>query len=110
VAEVQEDGEALPSSDLVEDLEAILAGEPEPESEPELAPVLADDIDDSLGWVVVEPEEDYYSGWDDIKEERPKPVEEWVREDPEEILQAREARKAQSKKKSGKGFGRGRRR
>jgi N utilization substance protein A len=40
-------------------------------------------IEDSLGWLPVEPEEDYYSGWSDAKEEEEEqePQYEWVRED-----------------------------
>ena len=36
---------------------------------------------DSIGWVQVEPEEDYYSGWSEAEEEEEEPQYEWVRED-----------------------------
>ena len=41
-------------------------------------------IEDSMGWLPVEPEEDYYSGWGDAEEEEEEeqePQYEWVRED-----------------------------
>jgi N utilization substance protein A len=55
--------------------------------------------DDSIGWIAVEPEEDYYSGWstaEEAEEEQP----EWVRVDLEE--EAEEAWRKPAKKKKGK--------
>ena len=55
--------------------------------------------DDSIGWVSVEPGEDYYSGWaveEEVEEEEP----EWVRVDLEE--EAEEARRTPARKKKGK--------
>lgn len=80
----------------------------EPTSERELEPVLADDIDDSLGWVLVEPEVDYYSGWDGAEKLEPEPQVEWVREEIDEIVERRAGKPAKPKKKGGKPrFGRG---
>lgn len=80
----------------------------EPTSERELEPVLADDIDDSLGWVVVEPEVDYYSGWDGAEKLEPESEVEWVREEIDEIVEQRAGKPAKRKKKGGKPrFGRG---
>ncbi len=38
-------------------------------------------IKDSIGWVPVAPEEDYYSGWSTEEEEEEEPEFEWVRDD-----------------------------
>ena len=94
---VDQEGEAVRPKDQAE-----------PTSERELEPVLADDIDDSLGWVVVEPAVDYYSGWDDVEKLEPEPQVEWVREEIDEIVERRAGQPAKRKKKGGKPrFGRG---
>jgi N utilization substance protein A len=54
VAEVQTEGEAEVEEVVDEDLLPPFEGQP---------------IEDSLGWVITQPEEDYYDGWDDEYEE-----------------------------------------
>jgi N utilization substance protein A len=69
------DAEAEPA---LPDRLAILDGDEE-------APTFeGEPIEDSMGWLPVEPEEDYYSGWGDAEEdeeEEQEPQYEWVRED-----------------------------
>lgn len=57
-------------------------------------------IEDSLGWVITEPEEDYYSGWDNFVEEKPEAETEWVREEFEEPKEVTKAGKKRRKKSS----------
>ena len=66
-----EEGEEPAPSDL-----------PIPEGEEEQIPTFdGEPIKDSIGWVQVEPEEDYYSGWSEAEEEEEEPQYEWVRDD-----------------------------
>ena len=74
----------------VESEDKEVGGEEEPapselpafEDEEEQIPTFdGEPIKDSIGWVQVEPEEDYYSGWSDAEEEEEEPQYEWVRED-----------------------------
>jgi hypothetical protein len=58
-------------------------------------------IEDSIGWVQTEPQEDYYTGWSD-EEEEPEVEEveyEWVRD---EIEEERDLYRPERKKKSKK--------
>ena len=75
-AEEEESAVAEPESALP-DPRAML------EEEEQVPTFEGEPIKDSLGWVPVEPEEDYYSGWSDAEEEEeePEPQYEWVRED-----------------------------
>jgi N utilization substance protein A len=61
-------------------------------------------IKDSLGWVPVEPEEDYYSGWSTEKEEEKEqePEFEWVRDDLFKEEAPASSRRPPKKKKSKK--------
>jgi N utilization substance protein A len=94
-----------------EEVEEELEGEEEPlsadfdrhrvfetEDEQEL-PFEGEPIEDSIGWVATEPEEDYYTGWAD-EEEDPSQVEyEWVIDEaPEKTEDYRPARKKKGKK------------
>ncbi len=63
-------------------------------------------IEDSLGWVPVEPEIDYFGGWDEEadweeeeEEKEPEPTVEWVKEDFDKFEERRERAR---KKKKGK--------
>jgi N utilization substance protein A len=112
--DVSEQVEPAPDGAVLAELAGEAArpeDEAEPTSERELEPVLADDIDDSLGWVVVEPEVDYYSGWEDVEKLEPEPQVEWVREDIDEIVQRRSGKPAKPAKRKKKGgrprYGRG---
>ena len=83
------EGEPLPTTDDAE----TDAAEPEPavsdrlallEEDAEVPTFEGEPIEDSIGWLPVEPEEDYYSGWsteEDAEEEEAEPQYEWVRED-----------------------------
>jgi N utilization substance protein A len=65
-------------------------------------------LGDSFGWLQVEPEEDYYSGWSteaDAEEQDKQP--EWIREEFEEIEAARKPPAKRGKKKRGRRGGRG---
>jgi N utilization substance protein A len=61
-------------------------------------------LEESLGWVVTDTEEDYYSGWDDVAEETPDQEEEkWVPEPFEDHEDApRPGKKGKKKKRGGK--------
>jgi N utilization substance protein A len=71
----------------------------EMEGEQEL-PFEGEPIEDSIGWVATEPEEDYYTGWAE-EEEEPTEVEyEWVIDEvPEKPEEFRPERKKKGKKK-----------
>jgi N utilization substance protein A len=68
-------------------------------------------IEDSLGWVITEPEEDYYSGWDDVVEETQEPADEWVKEEFEELADpsgpGKKKRKKSGRSKYARSRGRG---
>jgi len=78
--------------------------------EVELEPTFeGEPIEDSLGWVPVEPEADYYSGWDEEadrveggEEGKPGPQVEWVRE---EFDDADDRSRDKKKKKKQRGRG-----
>ena len=72
--------------------------------ESELEPsFVTEPLEESLGWVITESEEDYYSGWDDEVEETPDLREEWVPEPFEEVEEApKKGKKGRKKKKGGK--------
>jgi hypothetical protein len=55
-------------------------------------------IKDSIGWVPVEPEEDYYSGWSEEEDEE-EPEFEWVRDDIFEEEAPSQYRRSTGKKK-----------
>jgi N utilization substance protein A len=57
-------------------------------------------IEDSLGWLPVEPEEDYYSGWSEAEEEEEEQQPEWVREDIFQEEPATSTRRQPRKKRS----------
>jgi len=90
-AEAEELGaedEGLPAGDDAE--EAVAESEPAPadrlailDGDEEVPTFEGEPIEDSMGWLPVEPEEDYYSGWSEAEEEKeePEPQYEWVRED-----------------------------
>jgi hypothetical protein len=60
-------------------------------------------IEESLGWVVTDSEEDYYSGWEDVAEETPdKADERWVPEPFEEPRESpKPGKKGKKRKKRG---------
>jgi N utilization substance protein A len=74
----------------------------EDEAEKEL-PLEGEPVETSLGWVPVQPEEDWYSGWgeadEEEEEEAPEAKDQWVREDPDELQQRRDKK---GKKKKGR--------
>ncbi len=105
-AEVEPEAEAAPEVEAeiapaMEEEEVVSEDEPsaeeedlEAEAEPTLPDRLAlleeeeqvptfdgEPIKDSIGWVPVAPEEDYYSGWSTEEEEAEEPEFEWVRDD-----------------------------
>jgi N utilization substance protein A len=92
VSEVEEAGEGLgivaPVSEQQDAVEEDVAGRPEgpiQEAEDEIPPEMelpfeSELVEGSIGWVQVEPEEDYYSGWAEL-EEAEEPDVEWVREE-----------------------------
>jgi len=105
-AEVEPEAEAAPGVEAeiepaMAEEEAVSEEEPpaeeedlEPEAEPTPSDRLAlreeeeqvptfdgEPIKDSIGWVPVAPEEDYYSGWSTEEEEGEEPEFEWVRDD-----------------------------
>jgi hypothetical protein len=60
-------------------------------------------IEESLGWVVTDDEEDYYSGWEDVAEETPvKETEKWVPEPFEEPAEPPRPGKKGKRKKRGR--------
>jgi hypothetical protein len=60
-------------------------------------------VEDSFGWVPVEPEEDYYSGWSTEAEAEAEGEEpEWIREEFEEIEASRKPPPKKRKKKRGR--------
>jgi N utilization substance protein A len=83
--------------------------EPEPASSDRLAILEEDEqiptfdgepIQDSIGWVPVEPEEDYYSGWSTEEEGEPEPEAEWIIDDLLEAEAPSDYRRTARKKKS----------
>jgi N utilization substance protein A len=65
-------------------------------------------LEDSFGWLQVEPEEDYYSGWStEVEEEEEDKGSEWIREEFEQIEAARKAAPKKRKKKRGRRTSRG---
>ena len=125
-AEVELDAEAVPepeAGDEPVEAEAVAAeGEDMPtaaeaeavaaESEPALPDRLAileedeqtptfdgEPIKDSIGWLPVEPEEDYYSGWSTEEEAEKEPDFEWVRDDLFQEEAPTEYRRPSGKKK-----------
>ena len=133
VAEVEPEAEAVPEVEAeLEEAEVELAaeaeavpgaaepeaeeGEEEEESGPaeaileeeEIPTFEGEPIEDSIGWVQVEPEEDYYSGWSESEEAEDgeeEPTYEWVREDifgeePPPSSRPRQPAKKKTKKRS----------
>ena len=112
-SEAVEPEESVPAVPTAEEEEEVAAGRPgwllrkEEEFEPTFE---GEPIEDSLGWVPVEPEIDYYSGWDEEadwaeeeEEEKPGPQVEWVREDFDDSAD-RQRGKKKKKKVRGRGF------
>jgi N utilization substance protein A len=111
---ISEEAAGAPSAEVEE---AVLeAGPAAPEVAPE-APLaetelldgselepsfVTEPIEGSSGWVLTEPEEDYYSGWEDTDEQTPDLNVEWVPEPFEEIEESARPGKTSKKKKSGK--------
>jgi N utilization substance protein A len=87
VEEVEAEEEAAPPDRL-----AIL------EEEEQVPTFDGEPIKDSIGWVQVEPEEDYYSGWS-TEEEEEEPEFEWVRDDLFEEEAPAQYRRSTGKKK-----------
>jgi N utilization substance protein A len=87
--------EEEPSSAIV-DLEETL----ETEEEEQEVPFEGEPIEDSIGWVATEPQEDYYTGWAE-KEEDPSQVEyEWVLDEvPEKPEDFRTPKKKKGKRR-----------
>jgi N utilization substance protein A len=86
-------------SGLVEEAEPVLAAADVDEEE--LEPTFeGEPIEDSLGWVVTQPEEEYYTGWGDVQEEVEEEESqfEWVLEDPEDVSEERKAPAKDTKK------------
>jgi N utilization substance protein A len=97
--EATEEAVVAPAAD--EGDEELLLGGQEQEAE-EIPPFDGELVSDSIGWVQVESQEDYYSGWtvEDDEEEDLENVEfEWVRE---EIEEPEEEDYGKGKKKKGK--------
>jgi N utilization substance protein A len=119
--EVELDAEAMPEPEagiepVEAEAEAVAAeGEAEAvaaESEPALPDRLAileedeqiptfdgEPIKDSIGWLPVEPEEDYYSGWSTEEDVEKEPDFEWVRDDLFQEEAPTEYRRPSGKKK-----------
>ena len=106
-AEAEPEAEGEPA---VDDAEAVVA-QPEPavpdrlalrEEDAEVPTFEGEPIEDSIGWLPVVPEEDYYSGWsaEEEPEEEAEPQYEWVREDLFKEEPATSARRQPKKKKS----------
>lgn len=95
-AEEVEEAEELPAADV--DRRRMFETEEELPFEGEL-------IEDSIGWVATEPEEDYYTGWAE-EEEDPSQVEyEWVIDEvPEEPEEFRPAKKKKGRKQRRKQY------
>ena len=74
VSDVEPEVEDLPARPVEEEEDLLLETEPPFEGEP---------VKDSTGWVSIEPEEDYYSGWSEAEDEQGWDVE-WLPEDLEE--------------------------
>lgn len=73
--------------------------------ESELEPTFeGEPIEDSLGWVVTEPEEDYYSGWGEVEEPSEEEEVEWVLEDfgEPESSEASKRKRKKGRKRRGK--------
>ena len=133
VAEVEPEAGAVPEVEAeLEEAEVELAaeaeevpgaaepeaeeGEEEEESGPaeaileeeEIPTFEGEPIEDTIGWVQVEPEEDYYSGWSESEEAEDgeeEPTYEWVREDifgdePPPSTRRRQPAKKKTKKRS----------
>jgi N utilization substance protein A len=69
--------------------------------EEQLPAVEGERVDGSIGWLQVEPEEDYYSGWSTEEEFEEEPME-WVRDALEEEEDESEYRKPAAKKRGKK--------
>ena len=93
----EEEEEAAPASQAIQE-----------EEEEQIPTFEGEPIEDSIGWVQVEPEEDYYSGWseaEEAEEEEEEPRYEWVREDifrdePPPASRRRQPAKKKTKKRS----------
>jgi len=96
VAEEAEADEELAADEAEEEL--ALPGRPVLEEEEQIPTFEGEPIKDSIGWVPVEPEEDYYSGWSEEEEEE-EPEFEWVRDDIFEEEAPSQYRRSTSKKK-----------
>jgi N utilization substance protein A len=84
--------------------ELVVAPEKDLFDESELEPTFeGEPIADSLGWVVTEPEEDYYSGWGDEEEMGEEGEEEWVLEEFEETGDSESAKRRRKKGKKRRG-------
>jgi N utilization substance protein A len=105
--EAAREAEAEPPVPEVEREVADLSAGPgeEAEGEPplEMEPLFeGEPVEDSTGWVSVEPEEDYYSGWSEVEAAEDWDLK-WVPEDLEEEDElAEERRRAATKKKTKK--------
>jgi N utilization substance protein A len=96
VAEEAEADEELAADEAEE--EFALPGRPVLEEEEQIPTFEGEPIKDSIGWVPVEPEEDYYSGWSEEQEEE-EPQYEWVRDDIFEEEAPSQYRRSTGKKK-----------
>ncbi|MFN2184749.1 MAG: transcription termination factor NusA, partial [Anaerolineae bacterium] len=96
VAEEAEADEELAADEAEEEL--ALPGRPVLEEEEQIPTFEGEPIKDSIGWVPVEPEEDYYSGWSEEEEEE-EPEFEWVRDDIFEEEAPSQYRRSTGKKK-----------
>jgi N utilization substance protein A len=95
------EGEETPISDesVVTEPESALPGRLAILEEDEQVPTFeGEPIKDSIGWLPVKPEEDYYSGWS-TEEEAEEPEFEWVRDDLFQEEAPTEYRRPSGKKK-----------
>jgi N utilization substance protein A len=86
VKELEEPDTAAPVAEAGEDVKVQPVGIPTEEGETLPEPEFLFDqepVEDSIGWVHTEPEEDYYSGWAEEEEEEDQEPE-WVRDEVEE--------------------------
>jgi N utilization substance protein A len=101
------EGEEPPSADDAD----TVADEAEPvlpdrlailDGDEEMPTFEGEPIEDSMGWIQIEQEEDYYSGWSDAEEEgeEPEPQYEWVREELFKDEPPASSRRQPKKKKS----------
>jgi N utilization substance protein A len=119
VAEVEEAAVEPTAAEPVEEAEAAVEEAPVDLVEAEVGPVDEDEleppfegepIEESLGWVATETQEDLYDGWADVEEEAEELPDMW---DSEELWKQEEeereaARKAGKKKKGGPAYSAGR--